>query len=143
MMGDGCRKMKIWVLKGDINKNPRDVNGQKRDIRQESKKSCTEEMRTGWLLRQCCKRCVDRQVRRERGCGGGGGVSQRKQQEQRRGGRKWRHQSESAGRKDRTPLIMFCHTAREGKMLSQRPECLKTKGKKSIEIIFLLRRSNL
>lgn len=97
MMGDGCRKMKIWVLKGDINKNPRDVNGQKRDIRQESKKSCTEEMRTGWLLRQCCKRCVDRQVRRERGCGGGGrGVTK-----EAAGAKAWRPEVEASIRERR------------------------------------------
>lgn len=142
-MGDGCRKMKIWVLKGDINKNPRDVNGQKRDIWQESRKSAQRKRGQGGF---CDSAVKDARAGRLGGnvvAGWGWGVSQRKQQEQRRGGRKWRHQSESAGRKDKTPLIMFCHTAREGKMLSQRPECLKTKGKKSVEIIFLLRRSNL
>lgn len=123
-------KMKIWVLKGDITKNLWDMKGQKSDTWQENKKSGTEEMRIGWLLRQCCKRRASPQVWMDRG-------SQRKRHEQRRGGRKRRHQSQREGRKGRTPKIMFYHRTREVEMLRIRDlNVWKRRGRSLLKLFF-------
>lgn len=104
------------------------------------RKSRAEEI--GMAFATCCKRW-----HWLTGSDGWGRGSHRKQHGQRRGSRNWRQESEDQSqrerRKDRTVQTTFCHLAQEGNMLRIRNlNYLKTEGKKSIEIVFLLRRIN-